>query len=295
MPRNRSHTVAVLATGALAAAALIAPTTATAASAAQTARAAGRHVSVSISKHHVVKMPKVLRPGVHRITIHSKKGAELQIVRKRKGYTDKKLAHDSNAAMNKHKIPALKRFEKNTVFIGGVVTAPGKTGTLVTRLARGKYIALDINAGKIRTEKMTHFTVSGKRLTGKAPKVPTIKALHAVDFSANPASIPRHGLLGFANKSTDNHFVEVAMLKKGKTIDDVATWMEATKQGQDAGPPPVNEAHGAESGVVSPGHKMSFGYHLPAGNYVLLCWWPDADMGGMPHTFMGMYRGITVK
>ena len=36
-------------------------------------------------------------------------------------------------------------------------------------------------------------------------------------------------------------------------------------------------------------------YRLPRGNYVLVCFWPDASMGGMPHAFMGMYRGIKVK
>ena len=36
-------------------------------------------------------------------------------------------------------------------------------------------------------------------------------------------------------------------------------------------------------------------YRLPRGNYVLVCFWPDANMGGMPHAFMGMYRGIKVK
>jgi hypothetical protein len=35
-------------------------------------------------------------------------------------------------------------------------------------------------------------------------------------------------------------------------------------------------------------------YRLPRGEYVMLCWWPDAEMGGMPHVFMGMHRAITL-
>ena len=40
---------------------------------------------------------------------------------------------------------------------------------------------------------------------------------------------------------------------------------------------------------------MAMNYSLPRGDYVLVCFWPDANMGGMPHAFMGMYRGIKVK
>jgi hypothetical protein len=28
---------------------------------------------------------------------------------------------------------------------------------------------------------------------------------------------------------------------------------------------------------------------------VMLCFWPDASHGGMPHAFMGMIRGIKLK
>lgn len=46
--------------------------------------------------------------------------------------------------------------------------------------------------------------------------------------------------------------------------------------------------------MVSPGKSMTMRYSLPPGNYVMICFWPDADMGGMPHAFMGMYRGIRI-
>jgi hypothetical protein len=51
---------------------------------------------------------------------------------------------------------------------------------------------------------------------------------------------------------------------------------------------------GLDTGVLSPGKSMSFSYRLPRGNYVLMCFWPDADMGGTPHVLMGMYRGLRV-
>ena len=47
--------------------------------------------------------------------------------------------------------------------------------------------------------------------------------------------------------------------------------------------------------MLSPGHRVAFRYHLPKGHYILTCFWPDADMGGMPHAFMGMYRQLNVR
>ena len=50
-----------------------------------------------------------------------------------------------------------------------------------------------------------------------------------------------------------------------------------------------------DSGLVSPGQTVAMNYKLPKGDYVLVCFWPDASMGGMPHAFMGMYRGIKLS
>jgi hypothetical protein len=46
--------------------------------------------------------------------------------------------------------------------------------------------------------------------------------------------------------------------------------------------------------VISGGKSMTLKYRLPAGRYVMVCFWPDADMGGTPHAFLGMYRGLKV-
>jgi hypothetical protein len=33
---------------------------------------------------------------------------------------------------------------------------------------------------------------------------------------------------------------------------------------------------------------------MPAGRYVVACYWPDDDTG-MPHAFMGMFKLITLR
>ncbi len=76
-------------------------------------------------------------------------------------------------------------------------------------------------------------------------------------------------------------------------MKDFRTWLRQAKKGKETRPPVVMTGS-VDTGVISPGTSMSFDYKLRPGKYVLLCWWPDADMGGMPHAFMGMVRGLKV-
>ena len=120
----------------------------------------------------------------------------------------------------------------------------------------------------------------------------TIKARLATTWASKPASIANKGLLRFKNAASNNHFIEMAKLKKGYTYKDFKKWLARPSP---PGPSPVNFDIGLDSGAVSPGHSAIFNYNLPKGDYVMLCFWPDASMGGMPHAFMGMHRVITLK
>jgi hypothetical protein len=89
--------------------------------------------------------------------------------------------------------------------------------------------------------------------------------------------------------------VIISKLADGKTMKDVRTWIRQAKNGNE-GPPPLDfSAPEVDTGVVSPGEQMTQKYQLSKGRHVLICFWPDADMGGMPHAFMGMYRKIVVR
>ncbi|MEO6511810.1 MAG: hypothetical protein ABIO16_12510, partial [Nocardioides sp.] len=121
----------------------------------------------------------------------------------------------------------------------------------------------------------------------------TIKAVKDTTWANKPASIPNKGMLRFKNTATQNRFIVLVKLKSGKTYQDFKEWF--TAKGGPSGPSPVKFNVGLNSGVVSPGHSATFKYNLPKGNYVMLCFWPDASMGGMPHAFMGMHRGLTLN
>lgn len=261
-----------------------------------TAQAAGSaHVPtthVKITKYHNVKMPTTLRPGLNRLVIRSTREAGFQLIRAKKGYTKAEAVRDANRMFEN--VRAMRRFERNTVLLGGMGTRAGEPAILWTRLPAGRYWALDTYAETTKFRRVHDVRVAGDRVPGRLPGARTIRATGEVDWASRPKVIPRSGILRFRNDSTDNHFLELTRLKKGKTVADFREWVEGVMNGVEA-PPPVVFSDSLHSGLVSSGKTMSQRYELRPGNYVLMCWWPDTDMDLMPHVFMGMYRGVTVR
>lgn len=265
--------------------------TAGAAAPAQSA-AATAPVVVSISKTRVVTMPVTVQPGITEFSVTSaaKGGSAFQVVLPVVGYTAEKAAADIEKGLEQGKVGPLKRFEANVSLRGGM-TADDTADSLVVDLEAGTYWALDTNTNK--PGKFFAFTVTGVETGNVMPAATTIKAKQASKWSGSPKSIPNKGMLNFKNSSSNNHFIVMVKLNRGKTFQDFKKWL-LNPEGP-GGPPPVNFEIGLDSGVVSPGYSARFDYKLPKGNYVLLCFWPDAEMGGMPHAFMGMLRPITLK
>ncbi len=272
------------------AATLTAASTAHAESAATTAP-----VQVSISKTRAVTMPATIQPGVNTfsVTTANKRGSAFQLVRPAPGYTAADAARDIEKGLDGGNVKAIKRFEANITLLGGVSATRGHAATLVVDLDLGSYWALDTHTNDPR--KFLPFTVDGADTGNVMPEAgATIKARLDTTWAKKPASIPHKGLLRFKNAASQNHFIVLTKLKKGMSYRDFKKWIAAV-QGGPGGPPPVNFSIGLDSGVVSPGHSASFSYDLPKGDYVMMCFWPDASMGGMPHAFMGMHRAITLK
>jgi hypothetical protein len=281
--------LAATAIAAMATTGLVATTTSTAQA------ASGPTVRVRIDAAHHVTMRTHLRPGVHRFVIRSAADSAFQLLRKRSDYPIATLVQDVNQGLGAGKLGRIRRFERNVTLLGGASARPGHPGVLWARLARGTYWAVDTNPEPLTRDLLVKLHVSGRHVDGRIRGTDTVRAINETDWAKRPASIENHGVLTFRNRAEDNHFLEMAKLKPGKTVADFRRWINKAKQGQNPGPPPVNERVGLFTGVVSPGHAMSVRYSLPAGRYVMMCWWPDVDMGGMPHAFMGMYRGIRLR
>ena len=250
-------------------------------------------VAVSITKAHNVVMPTTIQPGVNQFRVTTEaKSSGFQLVQLAAGYTLDQAISDIENGLDKGRMKAFRRFEDNTTLLGGVSVATGKVGKVTLDLAPGAYYAADIERN--RPSAFTAFTVAGADTGATMPGGATIRAIKDASWAKSPKSIPRRGMLTFENFSSSDHFVALAKLRRGKTVKDFGDWLDAQMGGQN-GPPPVNFGASFDSGVVSGGETVATNYRLPRGNYVLVCFWPDSDMGGMPHAFMGMYRGIKVK
>lgn len=251
---------------------------------------------VSIDDARIITMNTTLTPGLHAFHVTSTKNSAIQFGIRAPGYSKKRLASDANAAFGRNNLKALKRFERKVTFLGGVSSSPGDDGMMTSTLpadAEGTLLAVDTSARRIKPGKILDLAVAGDEVPAAAEYDATLRAKGDTTWARRPATIPRKGTLRFVNGATQNHFVAMAKLRKGKTYQDWKVWVRKVKKGKDARPP-VSFGVGLDSGVVSPSQESTFDYALPKGNYVLLCFWPDASMGGMPHAFMGMSRPIKV-
>lgn len=256
---------------------------------------AGPTIRVFVGSHSYVHMTRQMRPGVHRFVVKSAKSVAFQVLRPHRGYTKAEAAHDVNAGLNGGNVAALKRFERNVTLLGGVSANKDHPGVGWIAVPRGRVWAVDTNPARTFAKKIRTFMVHGTRVDGNARATYILRAVDEHMWANRPHSIPGHGVLRFANRSVDNHFIAMARLLPGKTIADFKAWVDAITSGKDPGAPPIEENVGLDSGVVSPGHAMAMHYFLPPGKYVLTCFWPDAGMGGIPHAFLGMYRELTVR
>lgn len=266
-----------------------------AAQAAPANAAAGPRIRVFIGNHSFVHMTSQMRPGVHKFVVRSHKPVAFQLVKPRRGYTKADVSRDVKAGLDQGNVAALKRFERNVTLLGGVSASAGHPGVAYVNVTRGRVWALDTNPAVPMPRKIHTIMVSGSRVNGNARATYIVRAVDEHTYAQRPHSIPQHGLLRFANRSTDNHFIAMAMLLPGKTVADFKAWVDAINSGQNPGPPPVKQQDGIDSAVVSPGHAMAFRYSAAPGRYILTCFWPDAEMGGEPHAFMGMFREINVR
>ena len=259
------------------------------AEAAPTTSKAAASIAVSIDAKRRITMPATAQPGVNEFHVTSAKPSGFELMSLAADYTTEEAEADLTAGFSGGKMSALRRFERNAMMVAAGSSEPGKSATFWADLEPGIYIAFDI-FGKANASKWATLTVSGLDTGLTMPSGSTVKAVRDAKWAKKPASIPRKGTLTFKNRSTANHFVFMVKMNKGATLADVEKYLMTEK-----GKSPVDFRHFTDSGVISPGHDVAFDYKLPAGTYAMLCFWPDASMGGMPHAAMGMVRTIKLR
>jgi uncharacterized cupredoxin-like copper-binding protein len=89
------------------------------------------------------------------------------------------------------------------------------------------------------------------------------------------------------NTGAQPHEIEIVRLDSGKTVDDVLKWAATYK-----GAPPATPVGGMSG--IAPGRHGFFTVDLPAGEYGLICFYPDMK-DGKPHFMHGMKQQFKIS
>lgn len=250
------------------------------------ARASTPHITATLTKTSIALTGvSGLRAGRVRVSVEGK--GTVEFARFKAGYSVADFTDDMNKFGAQHDLKALKRVVANTQILGGFTG--GGSGTIVLPKAgsytpfslgqRGLIVGRSITArGPVRTSSVPR--TDGKILAKPGPAW------------GGSSSFPMKGRLLFKNKSTTGtpHFLILQQVVEGTTTDQVLEYLQTSDE--NSPPPPWGLRASTETGSISPGRSLTLNYDLPAGQYVVMCFFPDPNMGGMPHALMGMLEMI---
>lgn len=282
--RMRRAVAVVSATALVASPLLLSPTTASASVAAKSSSAAMPQVKATLTRK-TIRMSGVdgLRAGRVKLSVTGKGVVEFLMFDS--GYDADDFAKDLGRFESKGDVKALKHAIANTEILGGV--AGGGTGTIVFPKA-GSYTPFSI--GRRGPVFGKSFTLRGPVRSSRVPRTDgRIIAKNGPSWGG-ASHLPTKGRLLFKNRGNTGvpHFVLLQQVAEGTTPDQVLQFLQSEE-----GPPPSWLLPASfETGSLSPGRSMTAHYDLPAGQYVVLCFFPDPKMGGMPHALMGMIKMI---
>lgn len=263
---------------------LLAPTGATASSAPTTSRAAMPQVTATLTKKSI-RMTGVdgLRAG--RVKLSVKGNGLVEFLMFEPGYDVGDFIGDFTKFETKQDVKALKRALAHTQILGGV--SGGATGTIVFPKA-GSYTPFSI--GERGPVVGDAFTLRGPVRTSRSPSTDGRIIAKNGPAWGGASHLPTSGTFLFKNRGNTGvpHFVVLQQVVEGTTTDQVLEYLQSGVET----PPPWGLPAGMETGSLSPGRSMTVNYDLPAGQYVVMCFFPDPKMHGMPHALMGMLRMI---
>lgn len=285
MVKTLRRGVAVVSATALACAPLLlAPSGATASPAPTTSRAATPHLTATLTKKSIkVTGADNLRPG--RVTLSVKGNGVVELAMFKRGYDATDFVTDVNKYGAKNDIKALKHALANTLILGGF--QGGGSGTVVLPRA-GSYTPFAL--GQRGVVLGDPIVARGAKRSSSVPKTDGRILATTGPAWGGSSMLPASGRFLFKNKGDTDvpHFVVLQQVVEGTTTDQVLEFLQSGDEGQ----PPWGLPGGMETGSISPGKSMTVDYDLPAGQYVVMCFFPDPKTGGMPHALMGMLEMI---
>jgi hypothetical protein len=241
-------------------------------------------ITVHMTKHQVRLSQSRVHAGTIGFRVISSDGRfhQLQIARLHKGYTLQQAQSDFGEAFSGN-VPAIRRLDHRVSFRGGAPAhRSGYPGRVVIDLPAGRYYLFDQDGQGLAT-----LRVVGTE--GHQPAVPHQAMITANTYGFQATRLPASGWLKVRNVSDQPHFIAMTRVKDSTTRRMVA---RAASHPSNRKPSWLLHA-GTDSSVISPYRHEILRYRLPAGKYLIACFWPDDDTG-MPHFYMGMWRLVHV-
>ena len=265
---------------------LLSPTGASASGAPAASRAAATpHITATLTKKTIrLKGADNLRPGRVKLSVNGKGTVEIAMFKR--GYDLADFTADVNKFGAKNDVKALQRALDNTTILGGFTG--GGSGTIVLPKA-GSYTPFALGPRGVIAGKP--LVVRGAKRASKTPKVDGKIIAKPGPSWGGASELPSKGRFLFKNRHStgEPHFVILQQVAEGTTTDQVLQFLQ-TDDG--SAPPPWALPGGMEPGSLSSGRSLTADYDLPPGQYVIMCFFPDPEMGGMPHALMGMLEMI---
>jgi hypothetical protein len=173
---------------------------------------------------------------------------------------------------------------------------PGDSSTVTEVLEPGHYLVLCMIPaadGRPHVQKgMLHQLVVTGATAAAAPALPaadvTVK-LSDYDFAFDKPLTAGTHTVRVDNAGPQAHELVVAELAPGKSAADFVKW----ETGGEKGPLPANRWLGGVAGIDN-GKSATFTLTLKPGNYLVICFWPDAK-DGKPHLVHGMIKQVAVS
>ena len=257
----------------------------------------GPNVVTITSTEYAFGMPDTIPAGLttFRLVNQGKELHHASLVRLGAGKSAADFQAGLAAAMQSHTpLPAW------LAFVGGpnAVTL-GDTATTTQVVEPGSYVVVcwiptldgtpHVMKGMLHPLVVTPPSPAPATASPAPPAADVAITLTDYDFQlSQPLTAGRH-VVRVENAGAQAHEVVIAALAPGKTLKDFIAW----EQGGEKGPLPTGQWLGGVT-TLDVGRHSQFATTLAPGNYLLLCFWPDAK-DGKPHIMHGMGKQITVS
>jgi hypothetical protein len=223
-----------------------------------------------------------LRPGPLRLTFASsgRRARDLSVFELKEGVTVDDVERRLRTLRS---ADAAERYGK---LVAGGAVARGASYTTTFEARAGTYLLLDTTQ---QPALRAQFTVGGEPGTAVAPEPDRTVGLREYRFDM-AATLPRRGVVRFANRGDELHFALALRLTRAASTRSV---LRQLREGRDdiRGLGPATEPLGLVSGDTVNDVEVRF----RPGRYVLVCFYGDRESQNRPHSTLGMARGFRVR